>query len=36
MADIKDNGTLDQTHPTDSGFASMANAIAPVLGGILR
>lgn len=36
MADIKDNGTVDNCHPSDSGFASMAKAIAPVLGKILE
>ena len=36
MADIRDNGTVDTCHPNDSGFASMARAIAPVLKKILR
>lgn len=27
MALVEDNGTVDNTHPTDSGFLSMANAI---------
>lgn len=36
MGDIKDNGTVDNCHPSDSGFVSMARAIAPVLGEILR
>ena len=36
MADIKDNGTVDNCHPSDSGFASMAKAITPVLGKILE
>ena len=35
MADIKDNGTVDNCHPTDAGFASMARAIAPILGKFL-
>lgn len=35
MADIEDNGTVDNCHPTDSGFASMAKAIIPVMEGIL-
>ena len=35
MADIKDNGTVDNGHPTDSGFASMAKAIIPILDEIL-
>ena len=36
MADIKDDGTVDKCHPNDAGFVSMARAIAPVLGEILR
>lgn len=28
---VGDNGTVDNCHPTDSGFLSMANAIEPVL-----
>ena len=36
MADIKDNGTVDNCHPSDAGFASMARAIAPVLDEIFR
>ncbi len=36
MADIKDNGTVDYAHPSDSGFASMAKAIIPVLSRILK
>jgi len=36
MADIKDNGLVDHCHPSDAGFVSMARAIAPVLGEILR
>lgn len=36
MADIRDNGTVDNCHPSDSGFASMAKAIAPVLRMILE
>ena len=35
MADIEGDGTVDNTHPNDSGFVSMARAIMPVLGGIL-
>lgn len=31
MANIMDNGTVDYAHPSDSGFASMARAIIPVL-----
>ncbi|MBQ3055761.1 MAG: hypothetical protein IJC88_06615 [Oscillospiraceae bacterium] len=31
MALVQDNGTVDNVHPTDSGFLSMANAIEPVL-----
>ena len=34
-ADIGDEGTVDNVHPTDSGFVSMARAIAPVLDKIL-
>lgn len=36
MADIEDGGTVDNCHPTDSGFASMARAIYPVLKEILE
>lgn len=36
MADIEDGGTVDNCHPTDSGFASMAHAIYPVLKAILQ
>ena len=32
---VEDDGTVDNCHPTDSGFFSMANAIAPVLEKIL-
>ena len=32
---VGDNGTVDNTHPTDSGFFSMACAIAPVIEKIL-
>lgn len=35
MAIVEDNGTVDNCHPTDSGFFSMAKAIEPVLGEIL-
>lgn len=35
MAMVEDDGTVDNCHPTDSGFFSMANAIAPVLEKIL-
>ena len=28
---VKDDGTVDGIHPSDSGFFSMANAIAPIL-----
>ena len=35
MADIEGDVTVDNTHPNDSGFVSMARAIMPVLGGIL-
>lgn len=31
-----DNGTVDGTHPTDSGFLCMANAIEPVLRTMLK
>lgn len=31
MALVKDDGTVDGIHPTNSGFLSMAHAIAPVL-----
>lgn len=31
MASIEDNGTVDNCHPSDSGFVSMAKAIIPVL-----
>lgn len=33
---IQDNGTVDNCHPTDSGFASMAAAVGKVLEKILR
>ena len=36
MAMAKDDGTVDATHPNDLGFASMANAIEPVLRKILK
>lgn len=36
IADIKDNGTVDYAHPSDSGFASMARAITPVLGRFMK
>lgn len=36
MAEIKDNGLVDIHHPTDSGFVSMAKAIAPILGKLLQ
>ena len=32
---VKDDGTVDGIHPTNSGFFSMAHAIAPVLEAIL-
>ena len=32
---VGDNGTVDNCHPTDSGFFSMACAIAPVIEKIL-
>lgn len=32
---VEDNGTVDLTHPSDSGFFSMATAIEPVLKKIL-
>ena len=32
---VEDNGTVDLTHPSDSGFFSMAIAIEPVLKNIL-
>lgn len=35
MTMIKDNGTVDNIHPTDSGFYSIATAIEPVLEEIL-
>lgn len=35
MADIKSDGIVDNCHPSDSGFVSMARAIAPVLGKLL-
>ena len=31
MALVKDDGTVDGIHPTNSGFLSMAHAIAPIL-----
>lgn len=31
MAEVKDDGTVDGCHPTDSGFLSMANAVTRVL-----
>ena len=31
MALVKDDGTVDGIHPTNSGFFSMAHAIAPIL-----
>ncbi len=34
MEIVKDNGTVDNCHPTDSGFFSMACAIAEVMRGI--
>jgi len=33
---VKDNGTVDGTHPTDSGFVSMAKAIGDVLEEIIK
>lgn len=36
MADCKDNGLVDRNHPTDAGFSSMARAIAPILGELLK
>lgn len=35
MADIEGDGTVDNTHPNDSGFVSMARAIMPVLAKVL-
>ena len=35
MAEIKDNGTVDNCHPSDSGFFSMAKAVIEVLKKIL-
>ena len=32
---IRDNGTVDGTHPTDLGFFSMAEQIAPILKKVL-
>ena len=32
---VGDNGTVDKCHPTDSGFFSMAYAMAPVIEKIL-
>ena len=31
MALVKDNGTVDGIHPTDSGFLSMAQAVGAVM-----
>lgn len=36
MKIVEDNGTVDDCHPTDSGFFSMACAIGEVLGKILE
>lgn len=36
MAECRDNGLVDRNHPTDLGFYSMAKAIAPVLGELLK
>lgn len=35
MADIKSDGIVDHCHPSDSGFLSMARAIAPIFGKLL-
>lgn len=36
MSLVEDNGSVDNTHPTDSGFLSMANALGKVFEKILR
>ena len=36
MAQVLDDGTVDGVHPTDVGFKSMADAIAPVLEKIFK
>ena len=36
MKGAKDDGTIDNCHPNDAGFANMAQAILPVLKGILE
>jgi len=36
MEVVGDNGTVDNCHPTDSGFFSMACAIAPIIEKILK
>lgn len=35
MKEIEDEGTVDNVHPNDAGFYSMAKSIAPVLGKLL-
>ena len=36
MATAENEGTVDGTHPNDLGFYSMANALEPVIAGILK
>lgn len=36
MSEVLDDGTVDTVHPTDAGFRSMANAIAPVIRRVLN